>query len=404
MRLFLFVLIALGLALYTCQPVVQLFGIQKKRLFTLFYLGFSVLLILLSFLLFSKFAESSNKIWRTYIPTALFILCAGQFVFAMFIALDDLRRLIQWIAGRMYSLDKWPERSTFIRNLGAIVAAIPVLSLSWGVLRNAYRYKLHHTKLKIPGLDPGLNGFRIVQISDIHAGTYVFSKPIENGIQLINDQKPHLVLFTGDVVNNKSDELLPFEKIFEKIKAEYGVYAVLGNHDYGDYHRWPSDQAKKENMHLLEEIYQRMGWHLLRNENLNIRHQETTLALVGVENFSGTTRFPKYGNLVEAMQGVDPKVFTILMSHDPTHWDFEIRPKFPQINLTLSGHTHGFQFGIEIPGFIRWSPAKWIYKQWAGLYAKDSQYLYVNRGFGVLGYPGRVGILPEVSLIELIAA
>jgi len=218
---------------------------------------------------------------------------------------------------------------------------------------------------------------------------------------MVNKCKPDLVLFTGDLVNSRSEEINDYFDIFNKVEARFGVYSVLGNHDYGDYTQWPSDEAKKANFHDMIQAHKTLGWDLLMNENRLLKVGDANLSLIGVENYSALRQFPKYGDLKKAYSGTDGADLKILMSHDPSHWDLEINTKYKDIALTLAGHTHGFQFGIEIPGWIKWSPSQYMYKEWAGLYKEANQYLYVNRGLGFLGYPGRVGILPEITELTL---
>jgi predicted MPP superfamily phosphohydrolase len=241
---------------------------------------------------------------------------------------------------------------------------------------------------------------RVVQISDIHSGSFSDPKAVERGIQTILDLKPDLIVFTGDIVNNVSEELVDYAPLFAKLTAPLGVFSILGNHDYGDYFEWDSQEAKLANLNRLKSLHADMGWRLLLNEHVRIEKDGEHFALLGVENTSFKNRFKSYGDLNKAYTGAEASPFKMLLSHDPTHWDGEVNKHYRDIDLTLSGHTHGFQFGVEIPGF-KWSPAQYMYKQWAGLYQEGQQYLYVNRGFGFLGYPGRVGILPEITLFEL---
>ena len=297
-----------------------------------------------------------------------------------------------------------PSRSRFLASSAILVGSLPFLTLTYGIFRNAYRYRLHKIRIPIKNLPTGLQGLRIVQISDVHSGSFSDPALIQPGIELINAQNPDLVFFTGDLVNSVSTEIEPYLNVFDKIRAKYGVFSITGNHDYGDYARWESLEAKTENFEHFKNMHRRLGWDLLLNENRVININGEKLAIIGVENYSGKANFSKYGRLGQAAAGTESVATKILLSHDPSHWDAEVRPDFPNIQLTLSGHTHGFQFGIEIPGWIKWSPVKWLYHQWAGLYEQGGQYLYVNRGFGFLGYPGRVGILPEVTLLELVAA
>ncbi len=242
---------------------------------------------------------------------------------------------------------------------------------------------------------------RIVHISDIHSGSFNNKSAVQKGVDHILQLKPDLILFTGDLVNNKADEMVEYKEVFQKLQAPMGVYSTLGNHDYGDYVQWDSETAKKQNLERLKETHREMGWNLLLNEHVVLEKEGQQIGLLGVENWSNKARFPKYGKLDKAYEGTANLPFKILMSHDPSHWDAEVRKSYQDIDLMLAGHTHGMQFGVELPWF-KWSPVQYVYKQWAGLYEEEKQKLYVNRGFGFIGYPGRVGILPEITLLELI--
>ncbi len=242
---------------------------------------------------------------------------------------------------------------------------------------------------------------KIVHISDIHIGSLQDKNAVEAGINKVLQQKPDLILFTGDLVNNKAAEMEGWTDLFSQFRAPLGVYSILGNHDYGDYVAWPSLEAKQNNLQQLKQIHAGMGWRLLMNEHVVLEKEGQKIALLGIENWGAKGRFPKYGRMQEAYPGTESIPFKILMSHDPSHWDAQVRTIYPDIDLMLSGHTHGMQFGMENP-FFKWSPVQWMYKQWAGLYEEGGQKLYVNRGFGFIGYPGRVGILPEITLLELV--
>ena len=271
----------------------------------------------------------------------------------------------------------------------------------YGVLRTAFNFKVKKKNVPLRNLPDTLKGLKIVQISDIHTGSFISDEPLKEVVKMVNELNADLVFFTGDLVNEIAEEALPFVDVLKGIKAKYGVYSILGNHDYGDYYYAADDvEGKKHNRRLITEIHQKLGWRLLLNEHEVININNHQLAVVGVENWGAAHRFPKYGDLDKALHNLDAEIPTILLSHDPSHWDIMVKKSYPQIDLTLSGHTHGMQFGIEIPGF-KWSPAKYLYKQWAGLYSHEHQHIYVNRGIGFIGYPGRVGISPEITLLEL---
>ena len=326
-----------------------------------------------------------------------------QLLVSVILLAEDVFRIPQ----ALYSfLKRVPEQTQFIPSRRKIIsqialglASIPFASLLYGMYRGKYNYKVLSYNLEFEDLPDAFDGFKITQISDIHSGSFDNQTKVQYGVDLVNQQKSDLVLFTGDLVNNRADEIKPWIKIFNKIKAEFGVFSILGNHDYGDYMRWESPAAKKKNMEDLYDAHNEMGWDLLLNESRYIEKDGERLAIIGVENWG--SGFKKAGDLNKALNKVSEKDFKILLTHDPSHWEAQVIPHPFKIHLTLSGHTHGMQFGIEIPGIIKWSPAKWRYKQWAGVYSEKNQYLNVNRGFGYLAYPGRVGMWPEVSVITL---
>lgn len=337
-----------------------------------------------------------------YLRTLIFIFYASKFAFGLFIGLDDMRRGIYWLSALFPNSDPFikPGRSFWMTNIAFLFAAIPFLSLIYGMIRNPYRYQVFPIQIQSENLSVH-DTLRIVQLSDIHSGSFRSPKSVEKAIHIINDLNPDLVLFTGDLVNNKADEMKDYIGIFSKIKSKHGIFSILGNHDYGDYVRWSSMEAKKKNLQDLYQIHAQMGWDLLLNEHRSIAIKGMSINIIGVENYSTLPQFPRYGDLEVSMQGMPPADYQILLSHDPTHWEAQVVGKSPLIDLTLSGHTHGFQFGFEWTDHIRWSPSQYIYKQWAGKYQKGTQVLYVNRGFGFLGYPGRVGILPEITILEI---
>ena len=326
-----------------------------------------------------------------------------QLLVSVILLAEDVFRIPQ----ALYSfLKRVPEQTQFIPSRRKIIsqialglASIPFASLLYGMYRGKYNYKVLSYNLEFEDLPDAFDGFKITQISDIHSGSFDNQTKVQYGVDLVNQQKSDLVLFTGDLVNNRADEIKPWIKIFNKIKAEFGIFSILGNHDYGDYMRWESPGAKRKNMEDLYDAHNEMGWDLLLNESRFIEKDGERLAIIGVENWG--SGFKKAGDLNKALNKVSEKDFKILLTHDPSHWEAQVIPHPFKIHLTLSGHTHGMQFGIEIPGIIKWSPAKWRYKQWAGVYGENKQYLNVNRGFGYLAYPGRVGMWPEVSVITL---
>lgn len=381
---------------------------RTRGIINVTYWTVSIVFVLLLFLLPYLNLDGIQKGLRS----TVFAVLIGMFIFKLFAAvfflLDDIRRGVQWLWGKFFfqnpdgeGLQSSPRisRSMFLSWLGIAVGGSLYGTLLYG-FSNKYNYKIKKIPLSFPNLPQAFKGLKIVQISDVHSGSFNNRDAVQKGIDKIMSLKPDLILFTGDLVNNKHDEMLPYMDVFSQLKAPLGVYSIFGNHDYGDYVAWENAGQKVENQEKLKQVHAQMGWRLLWDEHVAIEKGGQQMALIGIQNWSALGNFPKYGNLTKAYSGAEKYPFKILMSHDPTHWDAEVRPKFSDIDLTLSGHTHGFQFGVEIPGF-RWSPVQYVYNQWAGLYREGPQAIYVNRGFGFIGYPGRVGILPEITLIEL---
>ncbi|MBK1440249.1 metallophosphoesterase [Parapedobacter sp. ISTM3] len=294
------------------------------------------------------------------------------------------------------------SRSPIAGQLAMLSGGMLTIGLLYGVSRR-YRYQVRTVKIPIRGLPKAFHGLRIVQLSDIHSGSYDNPDAVSKGVDMAMALRPDLILFSGDLVNNRAAEFKPYLDIFARLRAPLGVFSVLGNHDYGDYVRWPSLSAKQHNLQTLLHYQRLAGWRVLLNESVTIKKNGDALVVAGVENWSGRAAFSRYGNLAKALSGISGEPPVILLSHDPSHWEAEVVGAYPQIALTLSGHTHGMQFGIESK-WLRWSPVQYFYKQWAGLYQRGSQYLYVNRGFGFLGYLGRLGMPPEIALLELVEA
>ncbi len=335
----------------------------------------------------------------------LAFLVLGMFSGA-FMLIEDVVRGIAWIYNKATATTAssgtfLPSRRKFLSLTALSIASIPFAGLLYGMYKGKYNYKVLKYALYFEDLPEAFDGYRIAQISDIHSGSFDDAKMVDYAVNLVNEQEADTILFTGDMVNNIAKEMVPWKEIFGKLDARDGMYSVLGNHDYGDYQDWNGDlQAKAENLKELKTIQKDMGFDLLLNESRFIEKNGQRIALVGVENW-GAGRFKKAGDLNKALETVDQDDFKILMSHDPSHWELEVIDHPQHFHLTLSGHTHGMQFGIEIPGWVKWSPVKYRYKYWAGLYEEAGQFINVNRGFGYIGYPGRVGIWPEISVIEL---
>ena len=345
--------------------------------------------------------------------STVFAVIAGIFfakaIAALFFLIDDIRRGFQWASYKLGFFSPGspmkgnPEgisRSVFLSWTGMLFGGGLFGTLIYG-FGNKYRYQITRVPVQSSTLPEAFKGLKIVQISDIHSGSFNDKKAVQKGVEKILKEEPDLILFTGDLVNNKADEMDEYRDLFAQLRAPLGVYSVLGNHDYGDYVKWDTEEQKVANLDALKKVHADMGWRLLMNEHVVLERDGAQIALLGVENWGAKASFPKYGKLDQAYAGAETYPFKILMSHDPSHWDAQVRKEFSDIDLMLSGHTHGMQFGVEIPGF-RWSPVQYIYNQWAGLYDDGRQKLYVNRGYGFLGYPGRVGILPEITVLELV--
>lgn len=409
-----FILIALMLLLdfYFFQgvkTVMQSASQRSRNTITIVYWSITAI-ICIGYLLF-VFTNVGflGKNVRAYLFAIIVSMFIAKFVAVAFLLIDDLRRAVQWIAGKLFFKDTLTavsgedgiSRSAFLSWLSIAAGGTLFGSFIFG-FKNKYNYQVRNVPLKFPNLPQAFKGLKIVHISDIHSGSFMDKKAVQHGIDLILAQKPDLILFTGDLVNDKATEMADWKELFSSLKAPLGVFSVLGNHDYGDYVHWPIDGISKEkNLQNLVTLQGDMGWKMLMNENVVLEKEGEKIALIGIENWSAKARFPKHGKLDVAYAGTEDIPFKMLMSHDPSHWEAEVIPKYGNIDLMLSGHTHGMQFGVEIPGF-RWSPVQYIYKQWAGLYENGKQKLYVNRGFGFIGYPGRVGIMPEITVIELV--
>ncbi|HUH32789.1 MAG TPA: metallophosphoesterase [Daejeonella sp.] len=347
---------------------------------------------------------------RAIILVAFFLTFVTKACFLLFLFLDDLRRGATWLKRKLFaqSLPQEPNsakdnsipRSEFLVKAGTLVAAIPFASLTYGIASGAYDYTVVKQKLVLPNLPRSFEGMTLAQISDIHSGSFYNRKAVLGGVEKLLAQKPDMIFFTGDMVNNLASEMRDYQDIFSKMKAPLGVFSVLGNHDYGDYHfgKEPS-AAKTQNLIDIKLTHKNMGWDLLLNENRKVKINGEEIAIVGIENW-GAGRFVRHGRLDLAVKGTDDTPVKFLLSHDPSHWRAQVIKEYPQIDAMFSGHTHGMQFGVRMEE-LQWSPVQYIYPEWAGLYQEADQQLYVNVGYGFLGYPGRVGIQPEITIFEL---
>jgi len=352
--------------------------------------------------------EFLPKKLRTYLFATVIGLFLAQSVAALFFLIDDAMRLIEWSAGKLLVTNKEASlmnheginRSVILSWLGLAAGGTLFVGFIYGYT-NKYNYRVKNVKLSFANLPESFIGFKIVHFSDVHSGSFMNKKAVIDGVEKIIAENADLIIFSGDLVNDRASEMKDYMHVFSKVKAPLGVYSTLGNHDYGDYVNWPHNGiTKAQNLINLVQVHKDLGWRLLINEHVKIEKNGEEIALIGIENWSNKARFPKHGDMKKAYAGTEKYPFKILISHDPSHWDAQVLTDYRDVDLTLSGHTHGMQFGVEIPGF-KWSPVQYVYKKWSGLYEEGKQKLYVNPGFGFIGYPGRVGILPEITVIEL---
>lgn len=389
--------------------VTVLKGTSAYRRTIVFYIywGLTVFTFLLFLIAFIVPLAEWPKYMRVYLLSMAVMIVISKIIGSLFIAADDIVRLFRWIGSyfttsaeiageKIHSI----SRLKFLNQIALGMTALPFAGFIYGMVRGAFDYKVHTSKIILPNLPPSFNGLKILQISDIHSGSFVSTTHLEEAVKIIQNQNADIIFFTGDLVNNAASETEMFIEVLSKIKAPMGVFSTLGNHDYGDYITWDSPEAKIKNLEDLKNVHAALGWKLLMNEHVALKRKDDEIAIIGIENWGGNFHFPKYGDLKKAHAGTDKYPVKLLLSHDPSHWDLQVKEEYKDIDVTFSGHTHGGQFGIEIPGF-RWSPSQYAYKQWAGLYNQQNQYLYVNRGLGFLGYPGRVGIPPEITIVEL---
>ena len=405
MRWFFLLLVFLAIEIYAFQAFKTVY---KNSWLTKTYLLLNTLIFLNFFLrviyvYHNELSYSDQFYGNLSIPFALFFtLVCFKLIIILFLFFEDISRAVLSIINFFFNFSdaKIFERRSFLSKIALLVASIPIPFVLYGIYKGRYNYKVYKYDLSFDDLPEDFDGYQITHISDIHSGSLKNKNNVEYAVRLINEQKSDLILFTGDIINNKSNELIKWKDLLSTMKASDGKFSVLGNHDYGDYVNWNNKQEKEDNFSDLLNFQKQMGFKLLLNENIKIKKGESNISLIGVENW-GKGRFKKKGDIDKACIGLNKRDFKIVLSHDPSHWDKILIDHKTHFHLTLSGHTHGMQFGIEIPGWVKWSPAKWAYRQWAGLYNEKNQFLNVNRGFGVLGFPGRVGIPPEISVITL---
>lgn len=375
---------------------------KNKRLFQVLFWIWTIPLPLLILSVAILPTEYFKGVSRSIIVAYSLFDIIGKIILLLFFVLDDLIHFSSKKIKEKRGKEVVDEsRKQFLKKTGIAVSVLPIAGFSFGIVSGAHNYKWHKLKVPIPNLPDEFHGFRIGQISDLHSGSFSNMTAVKGGIDMFMAEKPDVVFFTGDIVNDQAWEIKAVFDIYKHVKAPMGVFSILGNHDYGDYSNWKSQKAKMKNFQGILDAHKNLGWDLLRNENRVLSIGSDQIAILGVENWGAKMRFQKHGDLNKAKQGVEDIPTKLLLSHDPSHWEAQVLPEHSDIDMMFSGHTHGFQFGIETP-FFRWSPAQYLYPQWAGLYQSGNQKIYVNRGFGFIGYPGRIGILPELTLIELV--
>lgn len=359
--------------------------------------------------LFLANPDSINNDFRRLIIVVAFVTYFSKLFAVLVLLVEDFTRLLRWLASVMSPTSggglgqgKEIPRSEFLAKAAIVAAGTPFVAMGYGIISGAHDYRIRRKTIVLKNLPKAFDGIKIGQLSDIHSGSFFNKTAVKGGIEMFLKEKPDIAFFTGDLVNDEASEVKDYIEIFDKVKAPLGTFSTLGNHDYGDYKNWSSQTAKNQNLKNLIQTHKNLGWDILMNENRLVKVDGEQIAILGNENW-GAGRFTKYGDLEAAYSGSENAPVKILLSHDPSHWDAQVRPKHPDIDLMLAGHTHGFQFGVEVGNF-KWSPSQYVYKQWAGLYEEDDQFLYVNRGFGYLGFPGRVGMPPEITILELKSA
>ena len=398
--LFFFTLISIFFDNYFYQIVKKYNKIKWIKFLIPIYWSFTIITITNFFLYAFQFELGY------YYKTITFNIIIGNFISKVlslpFILIDDLRRLIIYIFRKKSSKSSNKiSRSKFLSISASLAYGLPITSLTYGILsNNVYDYRIKRREIELKKLPVAFDGIKVCHISDIHVGSLRNRIAVRGGIDMITSEKPDAIFFTGDLVNDKAKELIGWGDDLSKIKAPLGVFSVLGNHDYGEYTSWENESSKTKNFNDLLSAQKEFGWNLLRNENTKISVDGESINIIGVENWSASRRFQQYGKLDVAYGGLNKNEFKLLMSHNPSHWNAHVTSNFKDIDLTLSGHTHGLQYGIDI-GKFRLSPVRLAYKQWADLYTMNNQHIYVNRGFGFMGYPGRVGILPEITILTL---
>jgi len=398
-------LILLALDYYILRGLYTAFKFTRKKWFLgLYWFGAIFIVTVLLLGVYSKMSVGA----RGAFLFLFFITFIFKLFYALFIVIDDLRRFITYRIRKNKSTDTAPApesfrsipRSEFLMKAGILAGAVPLYLLKHNMSKGIYDYRIQNVDLYLPNLPKVFNGMRIGQISDIHSGSFHSVHDMQGGVQMLLNQKTDVIFFTGDLVNGQTSEVNRVIDVFKRVKAPLGVYSILGNHDYGDYGNWGSPADKAKNLQDMYQAHKTLGWDLLTDEHRRLKVGNEEIGILGIGNWGQMSRFPKYGKMEEAVKGTDDLPVKLLLSHDPSHWRAEVIPKYPQIDVMFSGHTHGMQFGVRTPDF-QWSPIEYVYSEWAGLYREKHQQIYVNVGYGFLGYPGRIGILPEITVFTL---
>jgi uncharacterized protein len=407
MTIFIFIFIFLTIDYYFFQGVLVASKGWNPLWKSLIRYGFWIPTLLTILALFwwtfdDPYRYSSN--FRNWIITGIVATYFSKIVGIFFLLTDDVQRGARWLFSLFKngssgtSAGEVISRSEFLSKTALIAASVPLGAFAYGIISGAHDYRIRKVAIKLPNLPKAFDGIKIAQLSDIHSGSFWNKTAVKGGVEMVIDEKPDAIFFTGDLVNNESSEVKEYMDVFSKLRAPMGVFSITGNHDYGDYKSWATKEAKQQNFKGLIAAHKELGFDLLLNEKRFLELGGEKLAILGVENWG--TRFSKHGQLDKAYLGTEEAAVKLLLSHDPTHWDAQVRPKYKDIDVMFAGHTHGAQFGVNIGDFT-WTPVQHVYKQWGGLYQEENQYLYVNRGFGYLGYPGRVGMPPEITIFEL---
>ena len=409
--LFFLLLVVLLIEIYTYSGIAPFINQIENN--NPLWIAYYLLLILsvISAIVFAKSVQEKNpgiikRPFSNVLSGLALTLILTKLSFVTVIFAEDVFRISQLafqsvvaLSNDSDSMVQIASRNIRMAQIGLGVASIPLITFIHGITIGKYMFKVKRKKLFFPDLPEAFDGYRILQFSDMHAGSFDSLERVHKGMKKIQREDPDLILFTGDMVNNHADEIKPFIKMLSALKAKDGKFSILGNHDYGDYIHWASKDAKIHNLYKLISYQEQSGFKMLLNENVEIKKENESIHVIGVENW-GKPPFPQHGDLKKSLENIKENAFTILMSHDPSHWDYEVVKHQKKIQLTLSGHTHGMQMGFDIPG-LKWSPVKYKYPRWSGLYEEMGRYLYVNNGFGFLGFPGRVGIYPEITVLEL---